>query len=244
MIASSNTGPGSPRLAWLFDIDGTLLTSDGAALEAFTHAFELTFGFPGDLEGVAFAGRTDPLILADILSKYDVRLAGESEARFWNLVFDHARRLIVPPRGHLMPGIPGVLDRVASERRWVPALLTGNMTQMAAIKLGRFGIERRFAFGAFGEMAVDRNALAQLAVARATQAYGIPAERCIVIGDTEHDVACARAAGARIVAVASGSRPREALAACAPDLLLDDLADPEPLFAWAATVEAGTLPAR
>jgi phosphoglycolate phosphatase-like HAD superfamily hydrolase len=75
-------------------------------------------------------------------------------------------------------------------------------------------------------------------------AFGVPAARCIVIGDTAHDIECARAAGARAVAVATGSRPREVLAAHAPDLLLDDLADAAPLFDFAARIEAGgTQPA-
>jgi phosphoglycolate phosphatase-like HAD superfamily hydrolase len=244
MDASARRENGATGLAWMFDIDGTLLTTEGAASEAFARAVADTFGITDDLDGVAFAGRVEPLILADILARHGLTLDPAAEARFWNAVFDHARALLVPPRGRLMPGVPRIVDRVAEQARWVPGLLTGNMTQMAAIKLRRFGLERRFAFGAFGEMARDRNALARLAVARVRDAYGLPGARCIVIGDTEHDIECARAAGAWAVAVATGSRPREVLAAHAPDLLLEDLADPAPLFEFAARIEAGeTQPA-
>jgi phosphoglycolate phosphatase-like HAD superfamily hydrolase len=61
----------------------------------------------------------------------------------------------------------------------------------------------------------------------------VTARRCVVVGDTEHDVHCARAAGARCVAVATGARSRSDLAACQPDLLLDDLTGVENLVAWA-----------
>lgn len=231
----------APALAWLFDVDGTLLSTQGAAREAFAATVEEMFGVVDDLREVPFTGRIEPLIYADILARIGRTLDAAEEARFWDTVFRHARRLLVPPRGVLMPGIPALLERIAAEPRWLPGLLTGNMTQMAAIKLHRFGIAERFAFGAFGEMAESRNALAVLAVGRLGETRGIPPERCIVVGDTEHDIACARAAGAHAVAVATGSETREVLEAHAPDLLLDDLADPEPLLEFAGRVEAGEV---
>ena len=46
-----------------------------------------------------------------------------------------------------------------------------------------------------------------------------------IIGDTPHDVDCARASGAVAVAVATGQYPADELAACAPDLLFRDFSD-------------------
>jgi phosphoglycolate phosphatase-like HAD superfamily hydrolase len=68
--------------------------------------------------------------------------------------------------------------------------------------------------------------------------WGLPPSRCIVIGDTVHDIACARAAGAHAVAVATGWTPRAELEARQPDLALDDLADPSPLLDWARGIAA------
>jgi len=227
----------SPRLAWLFDVDGTLLTTEGAAREAFAHAVSGSLGVEDSLGDVAFAGRTEPLILRDILAKHGARFSDGDEARFWNRVFDEMRALFRPPRGRLLPGVEALLERIRGEPEWVAGLLTGNMTQMAAIKLERFGLEGRFAFGAFGEEAADRNALARVAVERVARRWSIPPARCVVVGDTEHDIACARAAGARAVAVATGSQRRAVLEAHEPDLLLDDLSDPAPLIAWAHRLE-------
>jgi phosphoglycolate phosphatase-like HAD superfamily hydrolase len=89
-----------------------------------------------------------------------------------------------------------------------------------------------FAWGAFGDEAPDRNELAKLAVRRAAERHGVTPERCIVVGDTEHDIACARAAGAKVVAVATGSQSSEVLAAHRPDLLLDDLDNGPALVEW------------
>ena len=224
------------RLAWLFDVDGTLILTEGAARESFVHAVRACLGIEDDLRDIAFAGRTEPLILADILSKHRRRFQDGDEARFWDAVFDQMRHRLGPGRGRLLPGVPELLDALEREPEWVAGLLTGNMTQMAQIKLRRFGLTRRFAFGAFGEEATDRNALARVAVERVERRFGIPPERCVVIGDTEHDIECARAAGARVVAVATGSRGRQELESFGPDLMLEDLSDTERLLVWARGV--------
>lgn len=221
------------RLAWLFDVDGTLLLTDGAARESFSDALRDVLGIEDDLTDVAFAGRTEPLILGDILRKHGRRFNADLEQRYWESVFANMRRNLRPDRGWLMPGALDLVAAVEREPGWVAGLLTGNMTGMAHIKLARFGIEKRFAFGAFGEEAPDRNALAVLAVERVRARYGIPPEGCIVVGDTEHDITCARAAGAHVIAVATGFHSRTALEACGPDLMLDDLTDTAGIIAWA-----------
>jgi len=235
--------PGGPlesaaRLAWLFDVDGTLLLTGGAAREAFACAAREHLGVEDDLADIAFAGRTEPLILRDILLKHGRTLDSADEARYWEAVFFHMRRLLRPGRGRLMPGIPALLDCIAAERGWLIGLLTGNMTQMAHIKLAHFGLDGRFAFGGFGEMAADRDALARALVARIGREHGVPPGRCIVVGDTGHDIACAHAAGARVVAVATGSSSKAALAAHGPDLVLDDLSDAGAVIEWGRSLAA------
>lgn len=226
------------RLVWLFDIDGTLLLTDGAAREALAFAVHESLGVEDDLRDIEFAGRTDPLILADILRKHGRAFEDGEGERFWTAAYARMDALLTPGRGRLLPGVSDFLDAVGSEPDWVSALLTGNTTGMARIKLGHFGIAERFAFGAFGEEAPDRNALARIAVQRAAAGYGVPPGRCVVIGDTELDIACARAAGAPVIAVATGVRKRAELAAHRPDLLLDDLTQPADVLAWARGLAA------
>jgi len=227
------------QLVWLFDVDGTLLLTEGASREAFSRALHERLGIEDDLANIRFDGRTEPLILADILAAHGARMGATEEAAFWNAVFLHMRALLVPPRGHMLPGIPELLEGIDREPTWALGLLTGNMTGMAGIKLDRFGLRQRFVFGAFGEEAADRNGLARIAVARAAERYGVPSERCIVVGDTENDITCARAAGARVVAVATGRIKLSDLAARSPDLLLESFADPTPLLNWARRIARG-----
>jgi phosphoglycolate phosphatase-like HAD superfamily hydrolase len=221
------------RIAWLFDIDGTLLQTDGAAVESFSCAAREVLGIQDDLREIAFAGRTETLIVGDILRKHGVGFADGAESRFWEAVYAHMQRILAPNRGRVLPGVLDLLDALAGEPEWLIGLLTGNRTEMAEIKLAHFGLGGRFSFGGFGEQAADRDQLARQVIRRIEERHGIPPERCVVVGDTEHDIACARAAGARVVAVATGSRSRDQLAAHGPDLLLDDLSGHEALIAWA-----------
>jgi len=225
--------PGPASLVWLFDIDGTLLLTQGAGREAMVCALRDHFGVEDDLRTIPFAGRTDTLILDDILARHGVGFTDGGRDRFWASTASHMRRLMDPPRGGLLPGVPALLDRVASEPAWARALLTGNVTDMAHIKLASFGIREYFAWGTFGEEGPDRDALARLAVARAATRHGVPPERCVVVGDTEWDVGCARAAGAHCVAVATGGRSRAELEACGADLVVESLLEGDAIVDWA-----------
>ncbi len=104
-------------------------------------------------------------------------------------------------------------------------LLTGNLRRGAEIKLTQYGVWNYFEFGAYADDHHDRNELGHFARRRASEKRGVdfPAERIYVLGDTPHDVACARAIGAKAVAIATGAFSREALAACEPDCPFEDL---------------------
>lgn len=225
------------RLVWLFDVDGTLIRTTGSR-EAFRVATRLLTGNDDTLEGVPFAGRTDPLILADIMVRHGRTLTEVETERFWQVARTVMEGALAEGRGQVLPGVLPLLEAIAREPSWVPALLTGNTGAMARLKLGHFGLADAFAYGAFGDEAANRDALACRAVAEVEHRWGVPAERCVIVGDTELDIACARAAGAKVVAVTTGTRSRAELAAHRPDLLLDDLSDPAPLLDWARALSA------
>src|SRR5689334_19333675 len=116
-VPDPDAGPAAGRLVWLFDVDGTLLLTDGASREAFSHALRVVLGIDDDLSEVPFLGRTEPLIVADILSRHGAQLSPDVEPRFWNVLFDHMRRLLVAPRGRMMPGVRSEERRVGKEAR-------------------------------------------------------------------------------------------------------------------------------
>jgi phosphoglycolate phosphatase len=127
--------------------------------------------------------------------------------------------------------LPGVLDLVAqlaADPHFILGLVTGNVRAAVPHKLRAVGLDPgAFTFGAFGSEHHDRNQLPALALNRLEQQLGasIPPQSALVIGDTPHDIACARQSGLRVLCVATGTYPRHTLAPHNPDYLLDDLAD-------------------
>jgi len=221
----------------LFDIDGTLVLTGGAGQRAMARAFEELFGVADAFAEVSMAGRTDRWLVESALAQHGVvatpqRLNG-FRARYLALL-DQAIGEAGHGRRGIMPGVHDVLARLQRLERTHLALLTGNYAAGARIKLEHFGLWDRFAWGAFGDHHAERDALARAAVADAA-ARGIaladPAH-AVVVGDTPFDIACARAAGARVVAVATGGHSLDELRACEPDLALEDLRDVETLVAF------------
>jgi phosphoglycolate phosphatase-like HAD superfamily hydrolase len=214
----------------LFDIDGTLIRSGRAGSRAMDRAFEDLFGIPKAFDGIQMAGRTDKWILEDAAARSGLSLTAERSLRFRDRYSEcllEALQHPGPQKG-ILPGVRSLLDALVALRDDVfLALLTGNCETGARIKLEYFDLWRYFRCGAYGDDVHDRNELFAVAMSR-VHACGGPAARprdVIVVGDTPFDVACAAAAGARSVAVATGPADAETLRRSGADLVFDDLGD-------------------
>lgn len=219
---------GATRLV-LFDVDGTLLLSGGAGKRALNRAFEEVFGATDAFAGIPVAGRTDTLIVDDALYRAGVAADQPMRRHFFARYCEYLKEEILypGPKKGLLPGVELLLEQLASHSELVSALLTGNFAAAAQIKLGYFGIWRYFTCGAYGDDAPVREDLLPIALARAREA-GIPivsTTDVVVVGDTPLDVQCAAAAGARSIAVATGSFNEEALWQAGADVVLSDLSD-------------------
>jgi phosphoglycolate phosphatase-like HAD superfamily hydrolase len=218
-----------PKLL-LFDIDGTLLFPNGSGREAFRRALIEFFGTAGAIDSHNLAGGTDRGSLLELL-----RAEGFSDdaalERFDAFEDVMARQLeSVLPDFRLEP-CPGAHDLIAALRvrsSVILGLLTGNMRKTAPLKLRAAGFDPDiFIVGAYGSERAIRTDLAHLALQRANAIASLTGTDAVVIGDTPHDVACARAIGARAVAVSTGFAERDHLIESAPDFLLEDLSDLE-----------------
>lgn len=228
--------------AILFDIDGTLIQSGGAGQLAFAETFAAEFGVE-ELSGqVPFAGRSDRAIASDLMRVHGVDPHEENWRRFRAGYLERLPTALQRKRGRVLPGVVELLDQIAAAGHPLVGLLTGNIREGADHKLQHYGLAERFSFGGFGDASPDRNGIAAAALAEAKRvatadfaaAGGLDVcelAGAMVIGDTIHDVSCARSIGAFAVAVPTGGATREELAACGPDLLLDDLSDARPLLA-------------
>ena len=221
---------GQKRLL-LFDIDGTLIHSGGAGVHALKSAFKERFGIDDDLDDIEIAGMTDSGIVLSILNKHKIPATNENVSAFLDS-YVHFLSLELPRRkGKLLPGVLELLERLKS-RHVVLALLTGNVSRGARLKLEHYGVWHFFEFGAFADDHRDRNELGRFARARAKEKHGreFAASDIDIIGDTPRDIACGKALGARTIAVATGTWDRDELAKHEPDFVIDDLSNVETIM--------------
>ncbi len=199
----------------LFDIDGTLLRCGPQVRVLFAEALHEVFGTAGDLDRYDFSGKTDPLIVRELMTGVGVSY-DEVLARM-PLMRDAYAGRIEERLGavEVIPGAGEALAALAGRSDVAVGLLTGNWRRGAGAKLRRGGLEGCFAFGAFGDDGEDRACLPPLAIARARAATGYPftASDALIIGDSVEDVRCALACDVPLLAVASGWTTPERLRA-------------------------------
>jgi phosphoglycolate phosphatase-like HAD superfamily hydrolase len=225
----------------LFDIDGTLIASGGAGKAALEAALASEFGIRRISDQLSLSGRTDRAILRDLFRLHGIEDTEDNRLRLFTAYLAHLPRCLATSPGRVLPGIAALLGMLHGRQDVALGLLTGNIRAGARAKLGHYRLDTYFAFGGYGDDHLDRDDVAREALAEVHRRYNddVQPERIWVIGDTPLDIRCARAIGARAVAVCTGWHSRDELAGHAPDLLLDDLADAAPLLdCWLDEPEA------
>jgi len=224
---------GAIRRLYLFDIDGTLITSGGAGVTCFTEAVKEVCGSVAPLEGINFAGNTDTGIAREVLLAAGMEPSRENIMSLLDAYLGLLADRIHLHQGSLLPGIIPLLDRMREDPGCILALLTGNLAKGAEVKLSHYGVWHYFGFGAYADDHHVRNELGPVAQTRALQEHGeeFTPDRIYVIGDTPRDIECGKAFGAVTVAVATGHYSREELASHTPDFLFDDFSDPDAVMA-------------
>lgn len=216
----------------LFDIDGTLLTTDGAARRAFHRGLIEVYGTAGPIGTHAFDGKTDPQIARELLTLDGLssEVVDHGLPALWVAYLRELATEFAYPahRTSVLPGIRSLL--AALEQRTddvVLGLLTGNIEQGARLKLASARIDNTFHVGAFGSDCERRDGLPAVAATRALEATGVEfvRDRVVIIGDTPNDVTCGRAIGARAIGVATGRYDRAELDAAGAAATFADLAD-------------------
>ncbi len=219
----------------LFDIDGTLVRTGGAGKAAMEAALCEEFGVRLNSEEVPYSGRTDRAIGRDLLAAHGIDPTAANQARLVEGYLARLPHYLGRFPGRVCPGVRELLSELRKRTDVLLGLLTGNIRRGAERKLGHYGLWENFAVGGFGDDHEDRDDVARAALRAVEGHFGKavnPAD-VWVVGDTPLDVRCARAIGARAVAVATGWHPLDDLRASGPDFVLADLSDPgELLRAW------------
>jgi phosphoglycolate phosphatase-like HAD superfamily hydrolase len=215
----------------LFDIDGTILWSDGAGRRAMTRALMTAFGTSGDAS-YRYDGKTDMQIVRDLM-RGEGHDDASIDARMTPLLEEYVTGLHEELRSgeiHIerFDGVLELLDALEARDDRRIGLLTGNIEIGAHAKLRAVGIDpSRFSVSAFGSDHEVRGELPAIAQRRAFDQLGLRVEgvAIVIIGDTPADIDCGRAIGARPIAVATGRYSVEELAAHNPVAVFENLSD-------------------
>ncbi|HEY3788141.1 MAG TPA: HAD family hydrolase [Urbifossiella sp.] len=211
----------------LFDIDGTLIRSGGAGKEAMEGALRAAFNLAEIKDEVPYSGRTDVAIARDLLRVHGIEATPANQRALQDAYLAHLPGSLNSRGGLVLPGVHELLSALKGRSDVVLGLLTGNIRVGARTKLGHFGLWDFFSCGGFGDEHFDRDDVARLALREVGAHLGqeVDPADIWVVGDTPLDVQCARAIGAKVIAVATGWHPREELAACNPDHVFGDLSE-------------------
>ncbi len=218
----------------LFDIDGTILTSEGAGMRAMAGVATRLFGPGFKWDGIDAAGHLDPLIFKEAAV---INGLGEDPAQYRRFHDEYIEALALEfvashAQVKATPGIHGALellrDRRAKRGDLVLGLLTGNYTQAVPIKLNAVGVDPgQFTITAFGDEGESRPALVRVAMKKyaADLGHAVTPSRVVVIGDTPRDVECAKVNGCVAYGVATGRHTVAQLNAAGADVAVSSLED-------------------
>jgi phosphoglycolate phosphatase-like HAD superfamily hydrolase len=232
-----------------WDIDGTLLTTARGGMFAWDDGVKEITGRDFQLASLRVPGLTDYQIAAKTCELLGLEpsppLVEQLVRRYESLLPTSLPRRT----GHVLKNVREILEQLRGRTDVQSFLLTGNTRGGATAKLTHYGLIDFFAEGAFAEDTRARATIAQRALELARRAGPVSEQDMFVIGDTPHDIECARAIGVRTIAVATGGYSVEELREHDPWQLFEELPPPEKFLRLvgidrSASADASARPAR
>jgi len=214
----------------LFDIDGTLITTDSAG----RHALELSFMecIGKDISQVDFnlCGRTDKGIITELLERFNIDINEEiiDSIIYYYLEF-LPYELEIAQNAFVFKGVLPLLETLINHNNYKLALLTGNIEDGAYKKLDYFGLKKFFNTGGFGDDHIDRNEIFPIAYKRCVRFFEreFAKNDIIVIGDSPKDIECAVKNGLKSLIVGTGLSDNENLFKLKPTAFIKDFSNLE-----------------
>ena len=208
--------PRCTPIAVLFDLDGTLVDTIPFILAAVRHAFEGYGGCPTDAEWIAGIGTPLRTQLASFARRpEDVQPLFDRYRGYWLEHHDRETRCF-----------PGALEAVeALSRAGHPiGIVTAKIEQGAYRTLRHTGLLPLVRAVVGADSCANAKPHPEPVLLALTR-LGYPPSEAVLVGDSPHDVAAAKAAGAIAVAALWGACGKEALAAAGADHFLSSVTD-------------------
>ncbi|WP_323763696.1 HAD-IA family hydrolase [Marinovum sp.] len=202
----------------IFDVDGTLVDSQGDIVAAMHAAFgaldlapparEHILGIVGlslDVAMRQLAPQLNDAALDTLVAEYKDAYVGARKA-------GHS--------GPLYPGVTEVLDRLGQQDDWLLGIATGKSKRGLDALLEAQGLTGRFVTRQVSDFHPSKPHPAMLEAALAET--GVDRADAVMVGDTSFDMDMARAAGIYAIGMSYGYHPVSALTSA--DVILDDMA--------------------
>ncbi|WP_370939298.1 haloacid dehalogenase-like hydrolase [Amycolatopsis sp. cg13] len=217
-----------PRTLVLWDIDHTLIETRGVGRAIYDRAFPAATGKP--LAKLAtITGRTELDIMAASLKANGLEATDQAVQNLADALvqgYEDARDELAAT-GRALPGARETLERFVADQSIHQAVLTGNLREVARIKLEVFGVAGFLDFdsSAFGDDHAERSELVQIARQRAEAQTGAQFgdQHVVLIGDTPNDVKAGLTAGVRVIGVATGKADKDELRAAGAAEVVESL---------------------
>ncbi|HEY9682009.1 MAG TPA: HAD family hydrolase [Oculatellaceae cyanobacterium] len=220
----------------LFDIDETMISSDGAGRRAFARVLKREYGISEEIGQISMSGKTDPQILKEIFEYVQKGHLHTKETlqEFYQHYLEALKEEVAASTTYIIhAGIPTLLARLALDESAYLGLVTGNIEPGARLKLDRVCLNDYFPIGAYGSDSANRLDLPAIAVERANEHYeqDFNKDEVVIVGDSVNDILCAKHYGAKCIAVNTGKTPRADLEAYKPEYLFADLSQTDDVTA-------------
>jgi phosphoglycolate phosphatase len=234
----------------LFDVDGTLISTDGAGMRAYYRALQSVFDIKAGPGLIRPDGKTDPLIGKELLRCFDMedRWSDESQQKLFSSYLAHLEDEMTQAKNRgsirILPGVKKLLEMLSRYPDFLVGLATGNLEKGAHIKLEKAGLRKYFKFGGYGSDSEDRTSLIRVGIQRGIRAIAPSSLRGVfAVGDTPFDIIHGHEAGATVISVASAKYGMDDLRFHNPDLLVPDLAAADLIVSFMRNnaMESGTL---
>lgn len=220
----------------LFDLDEVLIRNVGKGSNVFHNrlAFSVNklLGAKTEMSMVETSGKTDTSIMIELarLAGIDKTNARSYLEKLWKEGITYCKRNFNRYTCSAYPGANPLLRRL-TKLGYPIGLATGNLKQIALMKLSKAGIDSsHFSFGGFGTN-MTRAEVIRAAIKGAKKKYGkIRRKDVFYFGDSPLDVIGGKKTGVRVVAVATGGYTKQQLSKRRPKYLLDDLTDTEKII--------------
>jgi HAD superfamily hydrolase (TIGR01509 family) len=208
----------------IFDIDGTLVDSFSTLVAVFNQG---TSHFK--LKPVTFEFLTEcfkkNLNLGEILREIAAPTVDESVIEKWKKEILQLFLEVEVEQVRPFPGVPELFQKL-KDRGMKIGIATGrtSLPENEWNRFKRFGLDR-FIDALVTSREVEKRKPAPDAILLCALRLGLPAEECLVVGDTEFDVLAAKKAGAMAAAVSTGIDDFEFLRKSDPELLFKDIGE-------------------